>query len=637
MSTNGSWRRYAVAIAMGLALVALAPASAADGDPFLEQCFTHTAQAGCTLLSPASGGIDAELAPGGKHLYTTIFGAPATNGVRLFDVGSDGTITHRAGAAGCYTPAGAGGCTAIGGAGNEVYDIAISPDGKNLYVPTGNALMVLNRDATTGTLSPNGCWGSAATCTTMPGNNYTLGAAISPDGTSVYVRSSNQLTVFQRDVTTGTLQLEPDGEDCFTETATASCTVAVGLANYSFGGSVSGDGKHLYLTNQTPGGVTFFIRAPNGTLAQLSGPTGGCITTNGSSGGTPNVCQVGQATLSNSWNAELDDQNEYLFVSGSAGNTVYRRDPSTGMLTQTDCLAETTPPAGCQDVLGASGMGMALTPDGTHAVLDAYSINGLSFFTFNRSTGKLTQRPGTLGCVSPTGNSGACVARTGIGGYGRIAISGDGLHAYASKQVGAVLAFELDRVPRCDNRTATVTQNNATAIPLTCTDANGDEVTLEIVTQPGAGTLGSPDQANDRVFYNPFANYTGADSFTYRGSARGAAGPAATVTINVVPPPANPPPPPPPPPAVDRKAPNTAITKRVPRSTKSRNATFRFRSTEARSTFQCKLDKKPFGPCRSPKAYRRLKRGKHTFQVRARDRAGNVDRSPAKATWTIRK
>jgi len=32
-----------------------------------------------------------------------------------------------------------------------------------------------------------------------------------------------------------------------------------------------------------------------------------------------------------------------------------------------------------------------------------------------------------------------------------------------------------------------------------------------------------------------------------------------------------------------------------------------------------------------------LKVGKHTFQVRSTDRAANVDRTPAKRTWTITK
>ena len=48
------------------------------------------------------------------------------------------------------------------------------------------------------------------------------------------------------------------------------------------------------------------------------------------------------------------------------------------------------------------------------------------------------------------------------------------------------------------------------------------------------------------------------------------------------------------------------------------------------------LDKKKAGPCSSPKTYRRLARGKHVFRVRARDRAGNLDATPAVKRFKIK-
>ena len=53
-----------------------------------------------------------------------------------------------------------------------------------------------------------------------------------------------------------------------------------------------------------------------------------------------------------------------------------------------------------------------------------------------------------------------------------------------------------------------------------------------------------------------------------------------------------------------------------------------FYSTEAGSTFQCRLDSGHFAPCSSP--YRkRLALGMHRFEVRATDAAGNTDPTPA--------
>ena len=102
---------------------------------------------------------------------------------------------------------------------------------------------------------------------------------------------------------------------------------------------------------------------------------------------------------------------------------------------------------------------------------------------------------------------------------------------------------------------------------------------------------------------------------------------------------APPPPPPPPPPPVtppDTTAPATTLTGGPKGTIRSRTARFTFRSNEAGSRFQCKLDKGAWKACSSPKTYRNLKKGSHTFQVRAIDRAGNLDRTPSKRAWRIR-
>jgi hypothetical protein len=86
----------------------------------------------------------------------------------------------------------------------------------------------------------------------------------------------------------------------------------------------------------------------------------------------------------------------------------------------------------------------------------------------------------------------------------------------------------------------------------------------------------------------------------------------------------------------DTVAPNTTLGSGSPPSgTTSRSATFSFSSSEAGSTFECSLDGAAFAGCTSPRAYSSLSVGSHTFRVRARDAAGNVDATPATHTWTI--
>ncbi|MCD6015847.1 MAG: hypothetical protein K0R88_1931 [Solirubrobacterales bacterium] len=95
------------------------------------------------------------------------------------------------------------------------------------------------------------------------------------------------------------------------------------------------------------------------------------------------------------------------------------------------------------------------------------------------------------------------------------------------------------------------------------------------------------------------------------------------------------PPPPPPPPPADASAPETQITKDAPNKTEKTKLKFRFKSSEPNSTFECKLDKRAWKLCRSPKKLKQLDEGKHKFKVRAIDAAGNTDRTPAKDKFRV--
>jgi hypothetical protein len=80
---------------------------------------------------------------------------------------------------------------------------------------------------------------------------------------------------------------------------------------------------------------------------------------------------------------------------------------------------------------------------------------------------------------------------------------------------------------------------------------------------------------------------------------------------------------------VDATPPLTTITGGPIGPTNDNTPTFSFNSNEGGSTFQCRVDNGSFANCSSPRAIPRLSDGPHTFAVRATDRAGNVDASPA--------
>ena len=75
--------------------------------------------------------------------------------------------------------------------------------------------------------------------------------------------------------------------------------------------------------------------------------------------------------------------------------------------------------------------------------------------------------------------------------------------------------------------------------------------------------------------------------------------------------------------APDTAAPVTTIERSFLRAS-TRTVKFWFSASEAVQGFRCRLDDGEFKGCGSPRAYRRLKPGRHAFRVKAVDLAGNV-------------
>ena len=587
------------------ALLLLAGAAgAADGDPYLKRCFAASAAPPCSPLQPAFAATDAELSPDARHLYVAAGGG--INGVRIFDVGADGTITPQADSAATTAQA--------------PQDVDVAPGGRTVYLSAGDQFVGLSRDASTGALTQLECFGPAP-CKPVTGLSSFTSAAVSPDGRSVYARGSSQLIVFDRDPGSGLLTQKVGLAGCVDEESAPTCAPAVGLAGTGVETAVSADGRHVYAANDAPGGVAVFSRDDSGALAQA-----GCVTVGGTSGGSGGAeCAAGAPTLAQAHAVNIDAKGEFVIVSAAAGNTVFRRDTATGTLSQTDCLDElggAAPPSGCHEVKGAAGSDAAFWADSV--TLNARDL-GLSAFRLDRTLGKLAQRP-SRGCFSINADA-TCEHVPGLmGGLGSVTFSPNGHFLFAAFRGGSVASFENDFGPTCQPKRVSVRRNATVFVPLACTDANGDTLKLEIAAPPANGSLGIVDQARKRVAYKPETNYAGRDVFQYRGSARGTRGVAAIVTVTVLRRGR----------LIDRKPPNTRIKSGPSGTMRSPTARFLFTSTERRSRFECKLDKQRWARCRTPKTYSNLKLERHTFSVRAVDRAGNVDLSPAARTW-IRK
>jgi Bacterial Ig-like domain (group 3) len=140
----------------------------------------------------------------------------------------------------------------------------------------------------------------------------------------------------------------------------------------------------------------------------------------------------------------------------------------------------------------------------------------------------------------------------------------------------------------------------------------------------GACTLAPAGQGESSCHlpYTPSALGAGAHSLTasYGGDAVNAASQGST-SVRVL--------------TKGQATPNTRLKRKPRRKSASARATFTFAADLPGSRFQCKLDRKHFRPCRSPLRLKGLKRGRHTFSVRAVGPTGIADPTPARFRWRV--
>jgi hypothetical protein len=88
---------------------------------------------------------------------------------------------------------------------------------------------------------------------------------------------------------------------------------------------------------------------------------------------------------------------------------------------------------------------------------------------------------------------------------------------------------------------------------------------------------------------------------------------------------------------IDKTSPNTTINFKPSKSSKKNSAHFEFSADDANGilSYECKLNLANFKVCNQSIDYYNLKDGLYKFEVRAIDKAGNVDLTPASYEWII--
>jgi len=418
--------RTAAALAAASALLAASIAYAATGD------ITQKAgTAGCVSNDGTGGACQDGVAlsdaravavsEDGKSVY--VVSQFTTNAVTIFDRNtSTGELTQKAGTAGCVSESGTGGACQDGVALDFAESVAVSPDGKSVYVGSGfsDAVAIFDRDTTTGALTQKagtaGCvseTGTGGVCQDGVALDDPRSIAVSEDGTSVYVASagsSDAVLIFDRNTSTGALTQKAGTAGCVSETGTGgSCQDGVALDG-AYGVAASPDGKSIYIGANSSDAVAVFDRnISNGELTQKAG-TAGCVSDTGTAG----ACQDGVA-LEGAVGVAVSPDAESTYVASDLSDAVaiFDRNPSTGGLTQkagtAGCVSETGTVGACQDGVALdAALGVALSDDGASAYVSAFNADALAIFDRDTSTGALTQNAGTAGCVSETGTAGAC-------------------------------------------------------------------------------------------------------------------------------------------------------------------------------------------------------------------------------------
>ncbi len=256
--------------------------------------------------------------------------------------------------------------------------------------------------------------------------------AVSPDGRNLYVASSDSdaIAIFARNRQTGTLTQAAGSAGCVAAKGAGGCGKALGLDEPN-SVAVSPDGRSVYATSRAGNSVASFARNPKtGALRQLPPPLAGCI-----SGLPLPGCASGLALLAPDVVVVSPDGND-VYVGSFFGNSVaaFSRNPSTGALAQlagsAACIAEAT--TGCATGIALKSVeGLAISGDGASVYAATALSNAVVALVRNPATGALAQATDGSGCIVDSALA-SCTTGVQLSGANAVAVSPDDGSVYVT-------------------------------------------------------------------------------------------------------------------------------------------------------------------------------------------------------------
>jgi DNA-binding beta-propeller fold protein YncE len=307
----------------------------------------------CAIGRGLFGVTSLALSPDGDNVYVG-----SADGLAIFDRDGAGALRQKVGKAGCMTSTGSQrgatrrttSCASARGL-FQVSSVTVSPDGRNVYVTSVDAL-AFRRDPRTGALTqlPGRAGCVAATskgeggtdCVADPEIDGATSLVVTPDGRQVFASSGTEtggagaVAILDRDRRTGTLARTPGRAGCIAQDD--GCTSARGLRGAETV-AFSADGANAYVVSFLGCTVAVFDRdEAGGRLVQKPG-VAGAATGHAASGACRNR-SAGDPTGFTGGGIALSPDGRALFVTARAGVAMYARDPRGGALSYKGCVSD---------------------------------------------------------------------------------------------------------------------------------------------------------------------------------------------------------------------------------------------------------------------------------------------------------
>lgn len=483
----------AVALCAVLAAGAVGARAAAGDSPPLAFSGCVGDRNGCVTTHGASGALDGAVAvavsPDGKQIYAV--GNSDYGALSHFRVDATGRLSF----AGCIGDS-ANGCRptnpadVLGGNGTSLSGVAITPDGRQLYVAVSDNLSHFTIGAG-GHLTFAGCVGPASGCSPVPFSDAATGASplngvqslvISPDGHQLYSgAASTSMSSSGANVTTDALShftIDHVGNlafaGCVGDLPGCAPTSPAGVLAAVAAMTVGRDGSQLYAASKNSVSHFTLDGSGNPTFSGCVGDFAGCVATNPA------------AALNGASAVAVTPDGKQLFAAGSDANAVSRLSLSaSGAPTFSDCLGDqagctATHPGGA--LQGASAL--AFTRDGRRLYVASNAGNTVSEVTLGSS--------GAASFTACIGRRGGCIPirpRAALDGATDLAFAPDGQHLYVTA------AFDLSVLARPVQTLTAVggprQRGRTVALKLTCQGPGAGPCTGAVTLSRGKQRVGS--------------------------------------------------------------------------------------------------------------------------------------------------